>query len=103
MGNAIVAARVQALDGSVPTNSAAKRVASKQLASIVFEARKRGYFGVELESRLLMCELELSNDPALARRHARILEDDARSRGFELIARKAQVIESAAQRTQHHV
>jgi DNA-binding winged helix-turn-helix (wHTH) protein/tetratricopeptide (TPR) repeat protein len=100
--NAIVAARMRALDGSVPVNSAVRRLTSKQLASILSEARRRGYFGIELEARLLMCEIEASNDPALARLRAKGLEDDARTRGFGLIARKAQAIESAAQLPQRH-
>jgi DNA-binding winged helix-turn-helix (wHTH) protein/tetratricopeptide (TPR) repeat protein len=102
MGNAIVAARMQALDGSALTNSTARRLVSKQLAFIISEARRRGYFGVELEARLLLCEIEASNDLALSRRHAKSLEDDARSRGFEVIARKAQAIESVAQPLQRH-
>jgi tetratricopeptide (TPR) repeat protein/TolB-like protein len=103
MGNAIVAARMQALDRSVPSNSAAQRVASTQLTSIVSEAKRRGYFGVELEARLLMCEIEARNDPAMAQLHAKALKRDARSRGFELIARNAEAVESAAQPPQHHL
>jgi DNA-binding winged helix-turn-helix (wHTH) protein/tetratricopeptide (TPR) repeat protein len=101
MDNAIVAARVRLLNTSASPNSSERRLASKQLASIVAEAGRRGYFGVELEARLLMCEVEARNDPALVRLHAKVLADDARVRGFELIARKAQGIESAALR-QHH-
>jgi DNA-binding winged helix-turn-helix (wHTH) protein/tetratricopeptide (TPR) repeat protein len=103
MGNAIVAARMQALDRSVPSNSAAQRVASTQLTSIVSEAKRRGYFGVELEARLLKCEIEARNDPAMAQLHAKALKRDARSRGFELIARNAEAVESAAQPPQHHL
>jgi eukaryotic-like serine/threonine-protein kinase len=95
MDNAIVAARVKALDGSVPSNSAARRLALTQLASIAFEARRRGYFGVELDARLLTCEIETGNNPASARLHAKVLEGDARSRGFQLIAHKADAIEAA--------
>jgi eukaryotic-like serine/threonine-protein kinase len=101
MDNAIVAARVRFLDSSASSNSLDRRAAPKQLASIVSEARRRGYVGVELETRLLICEIEARNDQALARFHAKVLADDARIRGFELIARKAQAIESADLR-QHH-
>jgi tetratricopeptide (TPR) repeat protein len=100
--NGIVAIRMQALDGAAPTNAAARRVASKQLASIVSEARRRGYLGVELEARMLMCEIEARNDPALAQLHAKAIENDARPRGFILIARKAQAIEAAAQLPHSH-
>ena len=103
LDNAIVAARVQALDRSVSSNSPARRGASKQLASFVSEARRRGYFGIELEARLLMCEVEARNDPSLAHLHANALKREARSRGFELIARKAQAIESAVQPAQNRL
>jgi hypothetical protein len=93
MGDAIVAARVRVLGGSAPGNTAARRLALSQLASIASEARKRGYFGVELDARLLTCEIEAGNNPDSARLHAKALEDDARSRGFQLIARKAHAIE----------
>ena len=101
--DAIVAARVQALDRSVSSNSPTRRGASKQLASFVSEARRRGYFGIELEARLLMCEVEARNDPSLAHLHANALKREARSRGFELIARKAQAIESAVQPAQNRL
>jgi DNA-binding winged helix-turn-helix (wHTH) protein/tetratricopeptide (TPR) repeat protein len=103
MESAIVAARTQALDRSISANSPARRAASKQVASIVAEARRRGYFGIELEARLLMCEIEARNDPALAQLHAKALKRNARSRGFEFIARKAQAVESAAQPAQHRL
>jgi DNA-binding winged helix-turn-helix (wHTH) protein/tetratricopeptide (TPR) repeat protein len=102
MGDAIVAARVRALDGSAPGNSAARRLALTQLASIASEAKRRGYFGVELDARLLTCEIEAGNNPVSARLHAKSLEDDARSRGFQLIAHKAQAIEAADQPLHSH-
>jgi hypothetical protein len=37
----------------------------------------------------LACEVEAKTDPASARAHAKTLEEDARSKGFGLIARKA--------------
>jgi|HubBroStandDraft_6_1064221.scaffolds.fasta_scaffold00022_92 DNA-binding winged helix-turn-helix (wHTH) protein/tetratricopeptide (TPR) repeat protein len=101
LGNAIVAVRVLVLNASAFSNTSERRLASKQLMSIVSEAKGRGYFGVELEARLLRCKVEARNNPALARLHAKGLEDDARAREFELIARKAQAIESAAL-PQHH-
>ncbi len=102
MDNAIVAARVRALDGSVPGDSVAQRQALTQLASIVSKARRRGYFGVELDARLLICEIEASSNLALARLHAKTLEDDARSRGFQLIAHKAHAIEFFPQPPHSH-
>jgi hypothetical protein len=43
----------------------------------------------ELEARLALCEIEAKTDPATARAHAKTLEEEARSKGFGLIARKA--------------
>ena len=103
MDSAIVAAGMQALDRSISSNSPARRAASRQLASIVSEASRRGYFGIELEARLLMCEIEARKDPGLAQLHANALKRDARSRGFELIAGKAQAVESVAQPTQNRL
>jgi tetratricopeptide (TPR) repeat protein len=102
MDNAIVAARVGVVAPSASYNSSERKVAPKQLASIVSVARRLGYFGIELEARLLLCEIEAENNPAAAHLHAEGLKHDAQSRGFELIARKAQAIEAAAQAARHH-
>jgi DNA-binding winged helix-turn-helix (wHTH) protein/tetratricopeptide (TPR) repeat protein len=102
MDNAIVAARVDIIAPSASYNSSERKVAPKQLASIVSVARRLGYFGIELEARLLLCEIEAENNPAAAHLHAEALKHDAQSRGFELIARKAQAIEAAAQAARHH-
>jgi len=102
MDNPIVAARVGVVAPSASYNSSERKVAPKQLASIVSVARRLGYFGIELEARLLLCEIEAENNPAAAHLHAEALKHDAQSRGFELIARKAQAIEAAAQAARHH-
>lgn len=92
MDNAIVAARVEGLGGGSTSDFVAGAAATKQLEAILSQARKRGYVGVELEARLLMCEMEARKDPVEARLHAQALMDEARSRGFALIARKAGAI-----------
>jgi DNA-binding winged helix-turn-helix (wHTH) protein/tetratricopeptide (TPR) repeat protein len=86
--NAITATRTQALGRSI-SNPAVRSHALGQLTSVLFEAKRRGYFGVELQVRLLVCELEAADDAALASLHRKALEGEARSRGFELVARKA--------------
>jgi DNA-binding winged helix-turn-helix (wHTH) protein/tetratricopeptide (TPR) repeat protein len=86
--NAITAIRTQALARSV-SNPGVRRNALGQLTSVLSDARRRGYFGVELQVRLLMCELEAKDDPAKASLDRKALEEEARSRGFELVARKA--------------
>jgi DNA-binding winged helix-turn-helix (wHTH) protein/tetratricopeptide (TPR) repeat protein len=91
--NAITGIRTQALDRSV-SNPAVRSRALGQLTSVLSEAKRRGYLGVELEARLLICELEAKDAPALASLHRKALEGEARSRGFELIARKAQSLAS---------
>jgi eukaryotic-like serine/threonine-protein kinase len=101
MDSEIVASRLHAFDHSDTSKSTARRMSVQRLAQTLAEARKRGYFGVELQARLAMCEIETRNDPALARLHAKSLEDDAKSRGFELIARKAEATGLVAQPPQH--
>ncbi len=91
--NAITATRTQALGRSV-SNPAVRSHALGHLTSILSEAKRRGYFGVELQVRLLICELEATDDPALASLHRKALEGEARSRGFELVARKAHSLAS---------
>jgi eukaryotic-like serine/threonine-protein kinase len=91
--NAITATRTQALGPSV-SNPAVRRHALGQLTSILSEAKRRGYFGVELQVRLLVCELEAKDDPTLASLDRKAIEGEARSRGFELVARKTHSLRS---------
>lgn len=86
--NAITAIRTQALGRSI-SSPAVRSHALAQLTSVLSEAKRRGYFGLELQVRLLVCELEAKDNPALASLHRKALEGEARSRGFELVARKA--------------
>lgn len=76
-------ARVQAGLGSF------KRAAEESKAVLV-EASRYGYMGDELYARLEIGEIELkSGHPASARTDLVLLEKDARSKGFLLVARKA--------------
>jgi len=56
---------------------------------VIAETIKHGVVRYELEARLALCEIEAKTDPATARAHAKTLEEEARSKGFGLIARKA--------------
>jgi len=78
----IANARVQAAVGKVAE-------AQESLKAVIAETRKRSNLRYQLEARLALCEIEARTDPASARAHARTLEQDARSKGFGLIARKA--------------
>ena len=78
----IANARVQAAVGKVAE-------AQESLKAVIAETRKRSNLRYQLEARLALCEIEARTDPASARAHAKTLEQDARSKGFGLIARKA--------------
>jgi eukaryotic-like serine/threonine-protein kinase len=81
----IADAQVQAAVGRVDE-------ARQSLNTVIAETSKDGNVRYELEARLALCEVEARTDPAAARAHAKTLEQQARSRGFGLIARKALTI-----------
>jgi hypothetical protein len=60
------------------------------LISTLAEARKLGYFGIELEARLALGEIEVKSG-VLTRGRAQLqtVERDASQKGFVLLARKA--------------
>jgi DNA-binding winged helix-turn-helix (wHTH) protein/TolB-like protein len=63
--------------------------ARQSLNSVIAQTTKHGNVRYEFEARLALCEVEAKTDPAAARAHAKTLEEQARSKGFALIARKA--------------
>jgi eukaryotic-like serine/threonine-protein kinase len=64
--------------------------AKKSLAATIAKARKYHLLPVELDARLASGEAEMHSGLATAGRiHLRALEEDARSKGFLLVARKA--------------
>ena len=95
LGDEILVARVQ---GLTPASSSADRtLALKLLASVVFEARKRGYVGVGLEARLAAGEIEMkAGQRTLAESHVATLENEARGKGFDLVAQKATKLQKHA-------
>jgi serine/threonine protein kinase/tetratricopeptide (TPR) repeat protein len=95
--NKILAARVQMLDATPGSSPAVRAAAMRQLASVESEAQKRGYVGVELEARLAASEIEMRAGPkAASEAHRATLENDARARQFNLIARKATALKQGA-------
>ena len=89
-------------NSSVPTKMTA---AARALESIREQASQLGYFGLELESRLRLGELQLRSGRSQSG-HARLaqLQKDAEETGFLLIARRAKSASlaqtSAVKRTQ---
>ena len=81
----IADARVQAANGRLSS-------ARQSLNSIIADSIRHDYVHYQLEARLALCEVEAGSDPNAARMHAKQLEQDARARGFALIARKATTV-----------
>ena len=66
--------------------------ATKALETVRTEASHYGYTAYELEARLHLGEVEVrSGKVSAGRAHLGQLRDDARNRGFLLVARKASV------------
>jgi len=98
MENATVAARVQALNGAPAAQFAARATAARNLASVISEARKRGYVEVELEARLAAGEIEMkAGHRRLAESRLLAVEKDARAHRFVLIAQKAAAVRAHSQ------
>jgi hypothetical protein len=53
---------------------------------VIAETTRHGVVRYQLEARLAFCEIEAKSDPATARAYAKTLGEDARSKGFGLIA-----------------
>jgi eukaryotic-like serine/threonine-protein kinase len=88
---AIVTARAHsASDGDSATRRKLSSEALHQLSSVVAEARKFGFLGVELEARLAMGEVEMQSGLAGAgSKRLADLEKNAQAKGYALLARKA--------------
>jgi DNA-binding winged helix-turn-helix (wHTH) protein/tetratricopeptide (TPR) repeat protein len=78
----IANARVQAAVGKLAE-------ARESLKTVIAETRMHSNLRYQLEARLALYEIEAKTDRTSARAHARTLEQEARSKGFGLIARKA--------------
>ncbi len=93
----VTRARVAAAQGEVEK-------ARKQLADVIAEATLTGQVYAQLEARLALGEINLkSNDNSETERYLRIVEEEARAKGYNLIARKAALLRkgSARRRPRH--
>jgi eukaryotic-like serine/threonine-protein kinase len=63
--------------------------ARQSLKTVIAETTKHSNVRYELEARLALCEVEAKTDPVAAHADAKTLEQEAKSKGFGLIARKA--------------
>jgi DNA-binding winged helix-turn-helix (wHTH) protein/tetratricopeptide (TPR) repeat protein len=87
---AIVAARVHAANADSAMRAKASLEALRNLQSSLAEAQRLGFFGLELDARLAMGEIEMKcgRSGAGSKRLAE-LEKIAQAKGYALIARKA--------------
>jgi DNA-binding winged helix-turn-helix (wHTH) protein/Tfp pilus assembly protein PilF/TolB-like protein len=86
---AIVAARVEAAEKDL-AHSTAANAGRKELPTIITKSRELGYMGIELDARLALAEIEMKSGQTTAgRAHLAAIETDAKTKGYNLIARKA--------------
>jgi len=78
---AIVAARIETA-GQNLAHSTAADAARKELTTIVAKSRELGYFGIELDARLALAEIEMKSGQMVAgRAHLITIEADAKAKG----------------------
>jgi tetratricopeptide (TPR) repeat protein len=88
---AITAARIEASEKDV-THSTAGSMTRKELAAIIAKSRELGYQGIELDARLALAEIEMrAGQTTAGREHLSMVEADAKTKGYNLIARKAAI------------
>ena len=91
---ALTAAQIEIADKDLPHSVAT--AANKELAAIVTKARELGYAEVELNARLALAEIEMKTGQATAgRAHLTAIEADAKAKGCNLVARKADAARTA--------
>ena len=80
---AITDARLKGREGRKPE-------ARNELAENLVEAEKMGLVGLRLEIKLAQAEVEAPSDPGLAKQRMHEVEDEARAKGYLLLASDAQ-------------
>jgi tetratricopeptide (TPR) repeat protein len=86
---ATTAARIETAEKDF-ARSAAGTAARKELSTIITKSRELGYMGIELDARLALAEIEMkAGQTAAGRAHLATIEADAKTKGYNLIARKA--------------
>jgi tetratricopeptide (TPR) repeat protein len=88
---AISAGRARAALGNY-SNPGHNAQATQLLETALREAKDHGYLGYQFEARLALGEIEIgSGNSSHARQQMAILEEEARAKGFALVARKAAI------------
>ena len=86
---AITAARIEAAEKR-SLHPDAGNAMQKELASVIAKSRQLGYFGIELDARLALAEIEMkAGETTAARAHLSAIESEAKPKGYLLIAHKA--------------
>jgi tetratricopeptide (TPR) repeat protein len=86
---AITAARIETSEKDAAHSTAGSRTRT-ELAAIIAKSRELGYLGIELDARLALAEIEMkAGQMAAGRAHLAVIEGDANTKGYNLIARKA--------------
>ncbi|MGP0020819.1 MAG: tetratricopeptide repeat protein [Candidatus Sulfotelmatobacter sp.] len=85
---ALTAAQIEIADKDL--SHSAGIPASKELAAIITKARELGFVGIQLDVRLALAEIEMkTGQTTAAQAHLTAIEADAKAKGYNLIARKA--------------
>ncbi len=86
---AIVAARVESARKDF-AHSASEMATLKELTAIIAKSRELGFGIIELDARLVLAEIEMKAGQTIAgRAHLTSIEQDAKAKGYNLIAGKA--------------
>lgn len=67
----------------------------RKLQDVLATAHRLGYYGLECDARLALGEIELRENPSIARQQLSALAREAHQHGMELVARKANALRSA--------
>ncbi len=83
-------ARLEIAPVNHPQSGVALPAARRELQTVAASAAKLGYYGIQCEARLELSELEAKMNPDAGRAQLTSLAAEARRRGLELVARKAE-------------
>lgn len=83
-------ARIQLAKATQSKDTAELVKVHRELNTIIAAASKSGYYGAECEARLVLGELEMHLKPFQGRADLAALASEARSRGLEAVARRAE-------------
>jgi len=81
-------ARVEA--ASPETDGKRMAGATRRLESVISTANRLGYYRLECEARLVAGELEMKANSSLGQKHLKALAAEARTRGYELLAKQVE-------------